>query len=132
MPLPLQPLTGTSELGKRSRCGIQKHWPLKSESDYSLHLDYIQKINYSIQGFNSFIAGKDALTREDVVFAIVLTDWINDGAEKTIPCHRPDIAFLFTYSRQNRDIQDEGLLPCHAVVRQRASARHGPSSGLWA
>ena len=105
MSLPLQPLTGTGELGKSSHCGIQKHWPLKSKVDYHLHWDYIQKVNYSVQDFNSFTAGKETLTREDVVFASVLTDWINDGVEKTISCYRTDITSLFTYSKQNEMIK---------------------------
>lgn len=105
MPLPLQPLTGTGELGKRSRCGIQKHWPLKNKADYYLHWDYIQKVNYAVQDFNKFVAGKRDLTQEDVVFAIVLADWIDNGVEKTVSCYRSDITSMFAYSRQEDMLQ---------------------------
>lgn len=101
MTLPLEPLRGTDTLGASARCGIQKHWPLKSKTEDSLHWDYIQKVNYAVQDFNASIAEKGTLTRENVVFAITLIDWINDAVERVMRCYKTEIVSEFAYSRQN-------------------------------
>lgn len=101
MPLPLKPLTGTDWLGDNSHCGLQKQWPLKSKTDDALHWDYIQKVNYAAQDFNESISNKTSLTREDIVFAITLVDWINDAVEKMLGCYKDDTIAGFVFTQQD-------------------------------
>lgn len=100
MALPLKTLKSTDNLGNNSRCGIQKSWPLKSKVDESLHWDYIQKVNYAVQDFNSCVANKEPLNRENVVFAITLVDWIGAAVRNVLECYREDAVSGFFYTQQ--------------------------------
>lgn len=109
MALPLQALRDTHELGKGPRCGIWKHWPLESEASYQLHGDYIQKVCYAVQDFNSSVAGKESLTRETVVFMVALVDWIYDGIKKILSCYKASITSEFAYYKQKEMTEMEGF-----------------------
>ncbi len=102
MPLPLKPLTGTDNLGNNSHRGLQKQWPLNSKTDNALHWDYIQKVNYAVQDFNESISDKTCLSREDIVFAITLVDWINDAVEKVLLCYKTDTVAEFSFTQQDK------------------------------
>lgn len=101
MTLPLKELRTTDDLGEGGHRGLQKHWPLKSETEYSLHWDYIQKVNYSVQDFNNHIASKSELTRMDVVYAIALVDWIDDAVERILSCYKEATVKAFEYERED-------------------------------
>lgn len=98
---PLKPLTGTDRLGNSSHRGLQKQWTLKSSTDDALHWDYIQKVNNAVQDFNESVSDKASLTREGIVFAITLVDWINDAVEKVLQCYRDDIVVGFSFAQQD-------------------------------
>ena len=100
MTLPLKELRTTDNLGEGSRRGLQKQWPLKNEIEDSLHWDYIQKVNYSVQDFNDCIARKSELTRMDVVYAITLVDWIDDAVERICSCYKETAVRAFKYERE--------------------------------
>lgn len=55
----------------------------------------------AVQDFNASIAEKESLTREDVVFAITLVDWINDAVERILSCYRDNTVDSFFFSRQS-------------------------------
>ena len=128
MSLPLSPLPGTEGLGKNSRCGIQKHWPFASRLEDNLHWSYIQKVNYSVQDFNDFLAEKKELTREGIVFLITLTDWIKDGVEKILDCYPQSIISNLEFSKQDEletMIQYHRALRSFLVAHPLNTTRHG-------
>ena len=62
--------------------GFDKHWIWKDEkgnSMYSLSCDYLQKIMYCIAYLNDEIRNLAELSMKDVVYIIVLIDWLSDA-----------------------------------------------------
>lgn len=80
--------------------GFDKHWPLKDQLHDQLLHDYLQKITYSIHDFNAVAAKETPLNREDVVYVIVLADWINEAAGKLLGCFDDAVAGGFQYSKK--------------------------------
>lgn len=95
MTLPLEPLPTTDRLR-----GIHKHWPCNSENDYSLNLDYIQKVSFSVQDFNDSLCLKESVSRENVVYGIVLVTWIAEAIPLHRECYRRQISSSFAYARE--------------------------------
>ena len=62
--------------------------------------DYLQKVNYCIQDFNSTISEGFDQNRKDTVFLIALTDWIIEAVEQVSYRYRDEVLSSFTYSRQ--------------------------------
>ena len=61
--------------------GIHKHWIWGSEDKFLLSCDYLQKINYSIQDLNAEIRNLHTPTMKEVVYVIVLVDWICEAVD---------------------------------------------------
>lgn len=68
----LEPLTNLNDLHR----GIHKQWIWQWRDNYYTSCDYLQKINYSIQDLNNEIEGLASPTNKDVIYVIVLIDWI--------------------------------------------------------
>lgn len=81
----LEPLRNLNDLGETSHSGINKHWPLKDKLSYELLHDYLQKINFSIQDFNTTARSMEKITAKDVIYIIVLADWIEEALVKIQP-----------------------------------------------
>mgnify|MGYP005764131555 CR=1 FL=1 len=56
--------------------GIYKHWIWGNEKTFFRSCDCIQKANYSIQDLNAEICNLSTPTMKDVIYVIVLVDWI--------------------------------------------------------
>ena len=56
--------------------GVYKKWIWGDTYNYSRICDYIQKINYCIQDLNNEIEALAEPTMKEVVYVIVLVDWI--------------------------------------------------------
>lgn len=69
--------------------GVYKKWIWGDTYNYSRICDYIQKINYCIQDLNNEIEALAEPTMKEVVYVIVLVDWICEAIEaiqKTLLC----------------------------------------------
>lgn len=93
-------LRDLNDLSSGSRAGLHKRWPLKDEAEFDLLCDYLQKVNYCIQDFNSTISEGFDQNRKDTVFLIALTDWIIKAVEQVSSCYSDEVLNSFSYSRQ--------------------------------
>lgn len=81
--------------------GILKSWILKDKCS-DLIGDVLQKINYSISDLNEEIKTYTP-SAKNVVYQIVLSMWILEGAESLLSIFRDDVVKNFTYDNQNYD-----------------------------
>ena len=65
-------LKNLNEIGK----GIDKQWVWGNKDSYYRSCDYLQKINYCIQDLNREFHNLSDKTMKELVFIIVLVDWI--------------------------------------------------------
>ena len=89
----ISPLINLNEL----KNGIHKQWIWK---DYFKSCDYLQKINYCIQDLNREIDFLQDSSMKDVVFTIVLIDWIREAVNALQGLIIDSVANTFSYSRQ--------------------------------
>lgn len=61
--------------------GLDKKWVWNNADSFSLSCDYLQKINYCIQDLNSEIGSLSNPSMKEVVFVIVLIDWICEAVD---------------------------------------------------
>lgn len=59
--------------------GLQKQWIWGTKSNFFMSCDYLQKVNYCIQDLNAEIKNIQQPTMKEVVFIIVLIDWITEA-----------------------------------------------------
>lgn len=125
----LEPIYNFDDFGTTSSRGLDKRWPLKDDLHYELVHDYFQKINYSVQDFNSTIKDGFGFGRKDTVFLIALTAWIADATPKAIDCFRPDVLRDFCYSSQ-QDLEDHYkffyAIRSFVLAHPSSTDRHGP------
>ena len=57
---------------------LHKQWIWGNKENFYLSQDYLQKINFSIQDLNKEIQYLSKPTMKDVIYVIVLIDWINE------------------------------------------------------
>lgn len=73
----MEEIRNLNELNK----GIHKKWIWGSEENYYRSCDYLQKINYSIQDLNREIPALMKSSMKEVIYIIVLIDWICEAVE---------------------------------------------------
>lgn len=61
--------------------GIYKRWIWGDKDSFYRGNDYLQKINYSIQDLNREIQNLSQPTMKEVIYIIVLVDWIYEAAD---------------------------------------------------
>ena len=93
----LKPLRTTDGVNKGKR-GLGKAWLAKDKAHRELLLDCILKVNYSVQDFNKTIENGFSGLPKDVVYLIVLADWIRDSYRRIKDCLRDDVANGFAFS----------------------------------
>lgn len=78
--------------------GIDKQWILHNpkESQHLLY-DYLQQINFCIQDLNAEYLHIANFTCKEVVYCIVLTDWIREAMKKIERCLLPAVRSGFVY-----------------------------------
>lgn len=62
--------------------GLNKQWIWGSRENFYLSQDYLQKINFCIQDLNSEIQSLSKSNVKDIIYVIVLVDWINEAIEQ--------------------------------------------------
>ena len=70
-------LANLEQIGK----GVHKKWIYSNEIDYDLGCDYLQKINFCIQDFNSELKQKNRMSAKTVIYLIILVTWIQEAYE---------------------------------------------------
>lgn len=77
-------VSGIKELKNLNKLnhGLNKQWIWGSKENFYLSQDYLQKISYSIQDLNAEIQYLSKPTMKEVIYVIVLIDWINESIEK--------------------------------------------------
>lgn len=81
--------------------GLHKKWIFSSRLEYDLCCDYLQKLNYSIQDFNTEINSKDELSVKTVTYLILLTTWIVESCEQIQKTIRNSVKGSFYYKSEN-------------------------------
>lgn len=61
--------------------GIHKQWIWENKDNYYRSCDYLQKINYCIQDLNAEVKNLSEPSMKEVVYIIVLIDWVCEAVE---------------------------------------------------
>lgn len=93
----LGPLRTTDDINKGNR-GLGKAWLARDKAHRELMFDCVLKINYSVQDFNKTIENGFSGSPKDVVYLIVLADWIRDSYRRIKDCLRDDVVNGFVFS----------------------------------
>lgn len=97
----LEPLRSTDGINKGNR-GLGKVWLSRDKAHHKLLRDCIQKASFSVQDFNKSIECGFAVQPKDVIYLIVLVDWISDSYRRIKDCLRDDVVRGFNFSDAER------------------------------
>lgn len=86
--------------------GICKEWIWGSKEQFIRSCDYLQKINFSIQDLNSEICNLSVPTMKEVIYVIVLVDWICKAVNSIHKILRKEVRD-FIGDNKGADIQKE-------------------------
>ena len=81
--------------------GTCKQWIWRKKENYSKSCDYLQKINYCIQDLNCEIEDLKNPSMKEVVFIIVLIDWIKEAVDELPKLLIKGLDKDFIYSKQS-------------------------------
>lgn len=81
--------------------GTSKRWIWQKGKNYSKSCDYFQKINYCIQDLNHEIESLSNPSMKEVVFVIVLVDWIREAVNALPNLLIDGITKEFTYGKHD-------------------------------
>lgn len=90
--------------------GLHKQWIWGSKENFYLSQDYLQKINYSIQDLNKEIQYLSKPTMKDVIYVIVLIDWINESIEKIQQLLKKGLGNNYIYQDLDLVLKAKGYL----------------------
>lgn len=80
--------------------GIYKCWIWGDKDSFYRGNDYLQKINYSIQDLNREIQNLSQPTMKEVIYIIVLVDWIYEAADAILKLLRKKLGKNFEYPEE--------------------------------
>ena len=124
----IKPLRNLNDLNG----GISKRWIWQKGENYSKSCDYLQKINYSIQDLNHEIESLSSPSMKEVVFVIVLVDWIREAVNALPNLLIDGISKEFTYEKHDELDRANNYLSAirsFAVAHPLSTNRH-PSYGF--
>jgi hypothetical protein len=84
--------------------GVDKWWIWGNKENRYKAWDCIQKINYSIQDLNNEQQNLSNPSMKEVVFVVVLVDWICEAMSEIVKTLKPEVAQKYTYKNE-KDIQ---------------------------
>lgn len=84
--------------------GVYKWWIWGNKENRYKAWDCIQKINYSIQDLNNEQQNLSNPSMKEVVFVVVLVDWICEAMSEIVKTLKPEVAQKYTYKNE-KDIQ---------------------------
>ena len=82
-------------------CGTQKQWIWQRRDTFSKSCDYLQKINYCIQDLNYEIDALKDPSMKEVVYTIVLIDWIREAVNALPDLLIDGLISNFVYTKQS-------------------------------
>lgn len=100
--LVVEKLKNLNNIHRDNRLRIYKRWFYNSSNDYHRICDYMQKINYSIQDLNSQIDELTEIQMKDVVFIIVLVDWIINSCNEIEKLINKQVLRKFAFNKENQ------------------------------
>lgn len=81
--------------------GIYKRWIWGDKDSFYRGNDYLQKINYSIQDLNREIQNLSQPTMKEVIYIIVLVDWIYEAADAILKILQKKLGKNFEYPEES-------------------------------
>lgn len=81
--------------------GTQKQWIWQRRANYSKSCDYLQKIDYCIQDLNHEIDALKEPSMKEVVYVIVLIDWIREAVKALPELLIDGLISKFVYPKQS-------------------------------
>lgn len=93
----VNPLKNLNELNM----GTQKQWIWQRRKNYSQSCDYLQKVNYCIQDINKEIDALRTPSMKEVIYTIVLIDWIREAVNALPALLIDGLVSKFSYARQS-------------------------------
>ena len=92
----VNPLKNLNDLN----AGTQKQWIWQNRENYSKSCDYLQKINFCIQDLNEEISALKSPSMKEVIYTIVLIDWIRESVTALPNLLTDGLINNFIYARQ--------------------------------
>lgn len=117
-------LKNLNELNK----GIHKQWVWGNKDSYYRSCDYLQKINYCIHDLNREFHNSSEKTMKELVFMIVLVDWICEACTELPKILRKDIVDKGNYLERAEvveSLQFFKALRSFVVAHPLGTNRHG-------
>ena len=117
-------LKNLNEIGK----GIDKQWVWGNKDSYYRSCDYLQKINYCIQDLNREFHNLSDKTMKELVFIIVLVDWICEAYTELPKILRKDIVDKDNYLEKAEVVESLKFfkaLRSFVVAHPLGTNRHG-------
>ncbi len=102
-------MNGLRNLNNLNR-GIHKRWIWGNRDNYYRSCDYLQKINYCIQDLNAEIENLSEPSMKEVVYVIVLIDWICEAVGAISKILRPEIIDNYSYKKNEYVLKTEKFL----------------------
>lgn len=81
--------------------GFNKRWIWKDTESYNRSCDYLQKINYCIQDINHELECLSHPSMKEVIYLIVLIDWIKEAVNALPSLLRDGLTKRFSFQRQS-------------------------------
>lgn len=116
-------LRNLNELNK----GIYKQWIWGSKDNFYRSCDCLQKINYSIQDLNREIDNLENPTMKEVIYVIVLIDWICEAVETIAKILRKGILDNYSYNEDGilKSLKYFKAVRSFVVAHPLSTNRHG-------
>ena len=104
----MEELKNLNKICTSRKRGIYKQWIYKKE-DFMKVCDYMQKINYSIQDLNNLKNDLTTFHPKNVIYSIVLVDWIVEAFYKIYNSINNQIIEKFVYSDEELFIKSGNI-----------------------
>lgn len=93
----VKPLSNLNEMS----AGIQKLWIWQNRENYFKSCDYLQKIDFCIRDLNEEIDVLKSPSMKEVIYTIVLIDWIREAVDEIHKLLKDGLIDKFTYLRDD-------------------------------
>ena len=124
----VRPIKDLSRLSK----GIYKRWIWLRTEDFSKGMDYLEKVKWCIADLNSEIEKLSVSTMKEVIYVIVLVDWISEAVEHLPELFVNGVMDGFEFKRQDELARAKKYLKAirsFVVAHPLKTGRH-PDYGL--
>ena len=92
----MQQLKNLNDISRDKKKGLYKQW-FYDKQDYIKVCDYMQKINFAIQDLNDLSKELNSFHMKNIIYFIVLVDWIKEAYEKIYDLINKDVTDKFVF-----------------------------------